>query len=75
MRRKASSLEERRKIEDLTRDVQRLDRELGVFHIELEAAPSLRELRMALATLIVSAQGLESRVSKALDAQQEEPGR
>jgi ParB/RepB/Spo0J family partition protein len=74
VRRRAESLEERRKVEDLSREARRLEREMTLFRIDLEAAPNLRELRTALASLIEAAQGLEKRVSAAIH-NQKGPGR
>ncbi len=74
VRKRAQSLEERRKVEGLTREVRRLEREMTLFRIDLEAAPNLRELRNALASLMTAAQNLERRVSDAIHSQ-EDPGR
>ena len=75
IQRRTESLEERRKVEDLTRDIKRLDRELASFNAGLEAAPNLRELRIALAKMIASAQGLEQRVTDAMHSQEDRTGR
>lgn len=65
-RRQAASLAERRAVEDLAKRVGALDRELRGFHVDLDAAPNLRELRRALARLAETATELEVRVSDVL---------
>jgi ParB/RepB/Spo0J family partition protein len=66
VRRRTESLEERRKVEDLAKEIRRLEREMNLFRIDLKAAPNLRELRNTLASLINSAQKLEQRVTDAI---------
>lgn len=65
-RRKAASLEERRAVEDLAKRLTGLERELRRFRIDLDAAPNLRDLRRALASLAETATNLELRVSNAI---------
>jgi ParB/RepB/Spo0J family partition protein len=64
-RRKAGSLEERRAVEDITRDVLKVERELRRFEVDLEAAPNLDELRRGLVKLIETAQNLEVKILEA----------
>jgi ParB/RepB/Spo0J family partition protein len=71
VRRRTESLEERRKVEDLSREMRRVEREITLFRIDLEAAPNLRELRNSLASLISAAQNLEQRVTDAIHNQEE----
>ena len=75
VRQKAQSLEERRKVEGIAKEVRRLDRDLTLFRVDLAAAPNLKELRNALAGLILTAQTLERRVSDVMHDQEEDPGR
>ena len=70
VRQRTESLEERRKVEGLTRELRKIERDINLFQAELEAAPNLRELRKALGSLIGSAQILERAVTDALHAQE-----
>lgn len=65
-RRKAVTLQERRAVEELAKRVSGLEKELHHFRIDLDAAPNLRELRRALASLAETATSLELRVSTAM---------
>jgi hypothetical protein len=61
-------LHERREVEDLAREVARLERALSGFRVDLEAAPNLVQLRRALSKLIETATDLEARVVEATHA-------
>lgn len=65
LRKHVTSLEEKRKVEGLARELRRWEREIRTFRIDLEATPNLRELRKGLASLIEAAQALEERVVEA----------
>lgn len=65
LRKHVTSLEEKRKVEGLARELRRWEREIRTFRIDLEATPNLRELRKGLASLIEAAQALEVRVVEA----------
>lgn len=64
--RREESLQERRKVEGLGRDLEKVERELRHFDIDLAAAPNLKDLRRRLSSLIDAAQALEGKVQKAL---------
>jgi hypothetical protein len=61
-RSQAKSLEERRAVEGLVRDIGGLNSRLMLFSVDLRAAPNLADLRKALGKLISTAQGLESKI-------------
>jgi len=61
-RRAAKSLEERRAVEDLVRDIKSVNTRLKAFAVDLSAAPNLVELRQALGKLIDTAQSLETQI-------------
>ena len=65
-RRKAATLEERRAVEELSKRVMGMEKELKQFRIDLASAPNLRELRRALGSLAETALDLEFRVSNAM---------
>ena len=62
-RRKTATLEERRVVEELSKRVVGLERELRRFRVDLAAAPNLPELRRALAKLAETAADLELQLS------------
>lgn len=66
VRQEQASLSERRKAESLARDLRRTSKDIAAFEVDLDAVPNLRELRMALSTLVNSAQDLEAKVVEAL---------
>ena len=66
LRRQAQSLQEKRRVEDLAKDLRRVEHSIRTFRIDLQAAPNLRELRRALVDLTSVAQELEARVVKAM---------
>lgn len=61
-RARARSLAERRAVEDVVKEISRLNSDLRAFGVDLHEAPNLGELRRALATLIDTAQKLERRI-------------
>lgn len=63
---RTKALEEARKVDDLSKDIHRLEGRLRSFDADLAEAPNLRPLRAALASLIDAAQGLEGKVSDTL---------
>lgn len=65
-RRETVTLEERRAVEGIAKRVESLERDLRAFHIDLDAAPNLRDLRRSLARLAETATNLEVRVSAAM---------
>jgi ParB family transcriptional regulator, chromosome partitioning protein len=65
-RRQAATLQERRAVEELTKRLASLEKELRHFRIDLDSAPNLRDLRRALASLAETATNLELRVSDAM---------
>jgi ParB family chromosome partitioning protein len=69
LRKQTVSLEEKRKVQDFSKELRRWEREIRTFRIDLAATPNLRELRKALASLVDAAQGLEERVLEASSKQ------
>jgi ParB family transcriptional regulator, chromosome partitioning protein len=63
---RTKALEEARKIDDLARDMNRLEHRIRAFDADLAEAPNLKRLRGALSGLIDASQSLEERVSVAL---------
>jgi ParB family chromosome partitioning protein len=63
---RTKALEEARKVDDLNKDIHRLEARLRSFDADLGEAPNLRPLRGALGSLIDAAQGLEGKVSDTL---------
>lgn len=64
VRKSRGEVEEKRKVEDLAKELKTLERDIRAFDVNLATAPNLRELRRALATLIDAAQSLEEQVVK-----------
>lgn len=58
----AKSLQERRAVEGLVRQVTNLSSDLRSFKVDLKVAPNLVDLRRALANLIDTAQDLETQI-------------
>jgi ParB/RepB/Spo0J family partition protein len=75
VRQQAESLEERRKVENLAKELRRVTREIQAFQVDLAAAPNLRDLRKALGVTILAATELERNVVKAIYDQETQPGR
>lgn len=57
---------QKRKVDDLAKELRRVEREIMLFDATLEEAPNLRVLRGALSSLIGTAQELEERVVESL---------
>lgn len=58
----AKSLEERRAVEDLVRDINSVNSRLKKFGVDLSAAPNLDDLRRSLGKLVDTAQNLETQI-------------
>lgn len=69
VRRKESSLSERRQAEGLTKQLRRLEREIRDFDVDLTEVPNLRSLREALGDLVDAATELETQVVEAVIAE------
>ncbi len=61
-RQQAEQLSERREVEDLVGDVNRLTKDLKRFDPALLTAPNLRELRRAIVSLMDAAQAIEEKI-------------
>jgi len=59
---RAASLEERRAVENLVKQIHNLSSDLRSFDTNLHEAPNRSDLRRALASLIETAQGLERKI-------------
>lgn len=68
---RTQALEEARKIDDLAKDMNRLESRIRSFEADLVEAPNLKRLRGATASLIDAAQALETDVSEALHGRRE----
>lgn len=75
VRRKTTSLVERRQAENLARDLNRVEQEIKSFDVSLAEVPNLRALRSALGTLMNAAGSLELRVVEAIQDEEEAPDR
>lgn len=56
------TLSERRAVEDVVKDLQKVSSSLRRFDVDMYEAPNLMDLRRALSTLIDAAQGLEEKI-------------
>lgn len=63
---RTSQSEQKRKVDDLAKELRRMEKEIMIFDADIAEAPNLRALRGALASLIATAQDLEDRVVKTL---------
>lgn len=66
LRRRTPPLGARRKVDDLNRDIRRLEKSLRAFRQDLSSVPDLKELRVNLDRLMEAAQELESTVVQAM---------
>jgi ParB family transcriptional regulator, chromosome partitioning protein len=69
---RTKALEEAHRINDLARDMNRIEGRIRSFEADLEEAPNLTRLRGALSALIDAAQTLELEVSEALQRKRTE---
>jgi ParB/RepB/Spo0J family partition protein len=66
LRKRTATLEERRKVEGLSKELRKVTTEIRRFNVKLADAPNLRELRGALVAMMDAAQVLEERVVEAI---------